>query len=126
MMSYFAVAGGGAMGAVTRLAMSGAVQRAVGGSFPWGTLTVNVLGAFLMGVIVGGSLRLWTLTPELRLFLTTGLLGGFTTFSAFSLETVLMVQKSAWVPAIAYALGSVVLTVLFLFLGLWAVRAISV
>lgn len=122
-MPWLAVAAGGALGAVARYAMAGLVQRAAGGAFPWGTLAVNVLGALLMGLIVEGAARLWSMSPDLRLFLTTGVLGGFTTFSAFSLETALMIEKGDWLPAMAYIAASVALTVLFLFCGMWAVRS---
>lgn len=124
-MPWLAVAAGGALGAVARYGMAGLVQRVAGGAFPWGTLAVNVLGALLMGIIVEGAARLWTVPTDLRLFLTTGVLGGFTTFSAFSLETVLMIEKGDWLPAIAYIAASVALTVLFLFCGMWAVRSLA-
>lgn len=124
MMPWLAIACGGALGAVARYAMAGAVQKAVGGAFPWGTLAVNVLGALLMGGVVESAARLWSMPSDLRLFLTTGLLGGFTTFSAFSLETGLMLERGDWGTAIAYVMASVVLTVLFLFCGMWAVRSV--
>lgn len=124
-MPWLAVAAGGALGAVARYAMAGAVQRAAGGVFPWGTLAVNILGALLMGAIVEGAARLWTMPADIRLFLVTGVLGGFTTFSAFSLETALMMEKGDWGPAIAYIAASVALTVLFLFCGMWAIRSLA-
>ena len=77
-----------------------------------------------MGLIVESAARLWTLSADLRLFLTTGVLGGFTTFSAFSLETALMVEKGQLGQAAAYAVVSVLLTVLFLFCGVWLIRMI--
>jgi CrcB protein len=125
MMPWLAVAAGGALGAVARFAMAGAVQRAASDTFPWGTLAVNVLGALLMGIIVEGAARIWTMAPDFRLFLTTGVLGGFTTFSAFSLETALMIEKGDWGFAIAYIAASVALTVLFLFCGMWAIRSLA-
>lgn len=124
-MPWLAVAAGGALGAVARYAMAGIVQRAAGGAFPWGTLAVNILGALLMGAIVEGSARLWSMPADLKLFLTTGVLGGFTTFSAFSLETALMIEKGDWATAIAYIAASVTLTVLFLFCGMWLVRSVA-
>jgi fluoride exporter len=78
-----------------------------------------------MGVIVEGAARLWAMAPDLRLFLTTGVLGGFTTFSAFSLETALMIEKGDWGAAIAYIAASVALTVLCLFCGMWAIRSLA-
>ncbi len=125
MTPWLAVAGGGALGSVARYALSGAIQRTAGGSFPWGILGVNVLGAFLMGLVVETTARVWPISPDIRLFLTAGLLGGFTTFSAFSLDTALMLQKGDWTMAGAYAVASVALTVLFLFVGMWLVRSVA-
>lgn len=125
MMAWLAVAAGGALGAVARFAMAGAVARAAGGSFPWGTLAVNVLGALLMGAIVEGAARAGAISADLKLFLTTGVLGGFTTFSAFSLETAMMMEKGDWASAFAYIAASVALTVLFLFCGMWAIRSLA-
>jgi CrcB protein len=120
-----AVAGGGALGAVARYLMASGVQRLAGGAFPWGTLAVNIVGALLMGLIVEAAARFAALSGDLRLFLTTGVLGGFTTFSAFSLETALMIEKGDFVLAALYITASVVLTVLFLFCGLWLVRSFA-
>jgi len=123
-MTLLYVGAGGALGAMARYLMAGLVQRGVGGSFPWGTLAVNILGAFVMGLIVETAARLWSPSPELRAFLTTGILGGFTTFSAFSLETGLMIEKGQWALAAAYIAASVALCVLALFGGLWLIRAV--
>ena len=116
------IAAGGALGAVARFLMAGAVQRAVGGAFPWGTLAVNVLGALVMGLVVEAAARFWNMSEPVRVFLTTGVLGGFTTFSAFSLETGLLIQKSDWLSALAYIAASVLLCVLALFAGMWIIR----
>lgn len=123
-MTFLYVGAGGALGAVTRFMLSGLIQRTVGGAFPWGTLVVNVLGAFAMGAIVETCARFWSPAPEIRAFLTTGLLGGFTTFSAFSLEAGLMVEKGDWAGAAVYSVASVVLCVLALFLALWLIRTV--
>ena len=122
-MPWLAVAAGGALGAVARYGMAGLVQRVAGGAFPWGTLAVNVLGALLMGIIVEGAARLWTVPTDLRLFLTTGVLGGFTTFSAFSLEVTAMAERGAYATALAYVLISVTISVAAVFAGLAVVRA---
>ncbi len=121
-MNLLAIAAGGALGAVARFILSGVISRLVGGAFPWGTLAVNVLGAFLMGAIVGWGVRVGGLSEALRLFLTTGVMGGFTTFSAFSLESVMLIERGDIGLAVLYAVASVLLTVLFLFLGLWLMR----
>lgn len=124
-MTSLYVAAGGAIGAVARYWMAGAVQRAAGsGGFPWGTLAVNVLGAFLMGLVAEPGAKALGLSAELRLFLATGILGGFTTFSAFSLEAALMLEKGQWGALAAYVSASVALTVLALFAGLWLIRVV--
>lgn len=124
-MSTLYVAAGGAIGAAARYLMAGAVQRLAGGAFPWGTLAVNILGALIMGLIVAAVARFWNMSGDLRLFLTTGILGGFTTFSAFSLETGLMIEKGEWAAAGAYIVASVLLCVLALFFGLWIIRVLA-
>jgi CrcB protein len=108
---------GGGLGAAGRWAFGLWAARTLGPAFPWGTLGVNVLGGFAMGLAVALLGRLgggegW------RLFLTTGVLGGFTTFSAFSLETARMIEGGKWAEAGLYALASVVLSTGALFAGL--------
>ena len=119
------VGAGGALGAMARFLMAGWVQRAAGGAFPWGTLSVNVAGAFAMGVVVALAMKAASFPADLRVFLTSGVLGGFTTFSAFSVETALMIEKGDFLNATLYIAASVILTVLFLFCGLWLVRRIA-
>ena len=118
-----AIALGGAIGSLSRHFFAGAVQSTAGGNFPWGILAVNVVGGFVMGIVVQVAALKYSLSPELRGFLTTGVLGGFTTFSAFSLDTALFLERGELAPAAAYVLASVVLSVVALFLGLWLVRA---
>jgi len=123
MMIWLAVGVGGGIGALARHGLSAALQPS-GALFNWGIFWVNILGGLLMGVIVElGALKL-NLSPELRAFLTTGILGGFTTFSAFSLDSALLLQKGAYVLAAAYIIGSVVLSIAALFAGLYLVRAL--
>jgi len=114
---------GGFAGAVARYLLGGWVLHyAVATKFPWSTFAVNVSGCLLMGVLSGIAERLDWFTPQVRLLLLTGLLGGFTTFSAFGLETVYLLRRGeVWI-AVAYALGSVVVCVLALWLGLRAVE----
>jgi CrcB protein len=119
-----AVAIGGALGSLARHYLSSAIYAATGNSFPWGILWVNVIGGFVMGVIVEASALRWNLMPELRAFLTVGILGGFTTFSTFSLDSVLLLQKGAYGAAAGYIGGSVILSILALFAGLYLARAI--
>jgi CrcB protein len=119
-----AIAVGGAVGSLARHFLSGAVQGAAGGNFPWGILAVNIIGGFAMGLVVEAAALRYSLAPEMRAFLTTGILGGFTTFSTFSLDTALMLERGDILSAAAYVTASVGLSVTALFLGLWLVRTI--
>ncbi|RHW19039.1 fluoride efflux transporter CrcB [Sphingomonas gilva] len=112
---------GGAIGAGLRFLAGEAALRALGPGYPWGTLFVNLLGGLLMGLLAGSLTRMST--PEgWRLFLGVGILGGFTTFSAFSLEAALMIERGQIGVALGYALVSVVGSVLALFAGLAIAR----
>lgn len=117
-----AVALGGALGASGRHLVSRGMVHLLGTSFPWGTLVVNVVGCFLMGVLIESAALKLNLTNEMRAFLFVGLLGGFTTFSAFSLDAVTLVERGALMPAFLYILSSVTLSVLGLFAGLSLMR----
>jgi CrcB protein len=119
-----AVALGGALGSVGRYLLAGSVMRLVGGSFPWGTLAVNVIGGLVMGALVETMALVWSPHPAVRAFLTVGALGGFTTFSAFSLEVATMIERGDWTPALGYVLASVLASVGALFAGLWLVRVL--
>lgn len=117
------VALGGGLGAVARALLSRAVAQTLGTTFPWGTLAVNVLGGLLMGLAIAVLADREADSP-LRLLLTTGFLGGFTTFSAFSLETVALLQRSQTGAAFGYVLASVLLCVLAVFAGLTLAKGI--
>ena len=117
------VAAGGAAGAVARYLIGLQTLRMFGAAWPYGTLAVNVLGGFLMGALAGLlAIRGGPDQEKLRLLLGVGVLGGFTTFSAFSLETLMMIERRAWLQAATYSLGSVFLSVAALFAGLWLIR----
>jgi CrcB protein len=116
---------GGGLGSLARHYLSSAIYQLTGPTFPWGILVVNVLGGFTMGLIVELSALKLNLSPELRAFLTTGVLGGFTTFSAFSLDAALLIERGDWLNAGSYMVGSVVLSVAALFAGLWLVRVFA-
>lgn len=92
MRMMIAVAIGGALGAMSRYAISSQIARTLGTGFPWGTLTVNLIGSFLMGLLAPVLLSKVS-SPEIRSFLTVGLLGSLTTFSTFSMETVALYQR---------------------------------
>lgn len=119
-----AVAAGGALGAMGRYIVASRVMRLVDGSFPYGTLTVNVLGSFLMGVLVGLLALRLSASPQTQAFLMVGLLGGFTTFSSFSLEVVLLFERHMPGLALFYVLLSAFLSIGALFGGLYAIRAL--
>jgi CrcB protein len=117
------VAAGGAIGAVARYLAGAQALRLFGSGWPFGTLTVNILGGLAMGALAawlalrgGGDQERW------RLLLGVGVLGGFTTFSAFSLEVALMIERREWTSAFAYSTLSVVASVAALFAGLLLVR----
>jgi len=124
MSTLLYVALGGAIGASARHLLGGAMLRAVGPSFPYGTLCANIVGSFLMGVLVAWLAARASGDSAMRLFLGVGLLGGFTTFSAFSLDAVLMLEKKAYGPFMAYVGGSVALSILALMFGLMLARKI--
>ena len=96
------VAAGGAVGSVLRYVIGVAVQSRTGAEFPWGTLAVNLSGCLLLGFLIHYSLATPAVTPEVRALLTTGLCGGYTTFSTFSYETVALVQDGDWRRAALY------------------------
>ena len=119
-----AIAAGGGIGALGRHFLSAAVASLLGSGFPWGIFVVNILGGFLMGVIVETGALKFGYSLELRAFLTTGLLGGFTTFSAFSLDASLMIERGDWPGAMTYVAGSALFSIAALFAGLWLVRSL--
>jgi len=114
---FVAVAAGSALGGVARYALSGVVARAVGETFPWGTLVVNVVGSFLIGVVAtltGPDGRLlWS--PLTRQLVMVGIFGGFTTFSSFSLQTLSLTQDGEWLRAA----GNVGLSVAACLVAVW-------
>jgi fluoride exporter len=123
MGTVFAVGVGGGLGALARYYIAGLVQPA-GATFNWGIFVVNITGGLLMGLIVEASALKLNLQPDVRAFLTVGILGGYTTFSTFSLDSVLLLQKGEYGTAAVYIIGSVALSILALFAGLWIVRAL--
>ncbi|NOZ32986.1 MAG: fluoride efflux transporter CrcB [Alphaproteobacteria bacterium] len=125
MFAFALVGAGGAIGAMGRFGL-GLLGAQWGGSFPLATFVTNIIGSLLMGVLMAVSIReLSAIDPSVRLFLGIGVLGGFTTFSAFSLETVQMIQRGAVGLAITYALASVVISVSALFVGYLLIRGVS-
>ncbi|HZV19275.1 MAG TPA: fluoride efflux transporter CrcB [Sphingobium sp.] len=116
---------GGAIGAAMRYHLGRATLRLFGTGWPHGTFAANVLGGFAMGLLTGWlAMRAQSGAEQVRLFVAVGVLGGFTTFSAFSLETMLMIERGEWIPALAYAVLSVVVSVGALALGLLVMRGV--
>ena len=125
MQTLFLVAAGGATGAVARYLLGVQAMRSLGGGWPYGTFAANILGGLLMGVLAGVlALRGGADQEKWRVLLGVGVLGGFTTFSAYSLEVALMIERKAYGQAAVYSLGSVMLSVLALFAGLILMRRI--
>ncbi|MDB5360984.1 MAG: crcB [Rhodospirillales bacterium] len=119
MLSYAWVALGGALGSVARFWMADAVAAVAGPTFPWGTLGINIIGSFVIGLFYAltGPGGRFDLSSDLRTFVMVGLCGGFTTFSSFSLQTLLLLQDGHPLRAGGYILGSVSLCLLFVWLG---------
>jgi len=117
-MLYLIVFLGAGIGGALRHGVNVGAARLFGYGFPFGTLIVNILGSFLMGLLAGYFAFRPGMAQHMRLFLTTGILGGFTTFSAFSLDTALLVERHAYWLAGAYVAGSVAASIIALFAGM--------
>jgi len=122
MLWYIAV--GSAIGGVSRYILGGVVQRVLDTTFPSGTLLINITGSFLLGTIIRFAVDTPAISPEVRAFLTIGFCGGYTTFSTFSYETMAMLEDGEWTRAAAYVSASVLLSLLAMFLGFSAARAV--
>jgi CrcB protein len=127
MLGYFFVFIGAGLGGMLRHAVNIFSLRWFGSDFPWGTFLINVSGSFLMGVVAGylAFRTHWAATANLRLFLAAGVLGGYTTFSTFSLDAVLLWERGATIDAALYIVFSILLGVSALLAGLSLMRAVS-
>ena len=125
MQHLFIVALGGALGSGMRHLVNLAALRLFGPTFPWGTLAVNIAGSFIMGLFVELLARRFGGSAELRLFIATGILGGFTTFSTFSLDVAVLYERGAVAQAAFYVAASIVVAVLALFLGMWLGKSLG-
>ena len=125
-LTYLWVALGGAIGSVTRFWLNAVVSARLGEAFPWGTVLVNVCGSFIIGLLGALTLPENRMTVEARAFaihfLMIGICGGFTTFSAFSLQMLELLQTGDVAPALLYAVGSVGLCLAFVWFGWWLGR----
>lgn len=118
MVNIALVATGGAIGSVFRYLVGVWSVRLAGPSFPWGTLAVNVVGSFLIGLLVELVARRLNASTEMRLFLVTGVLGGFTTFSSFSLDAVSLFERGALGLSAVYIMASLLVSIAAVFAGL--------
>ena len=125
MNGYLIVALGAAIGGALRHGVNVGSARVKGLDFPFGTLFVNIVGSLAMGLLAGYFAFKGDALQSWRLFLTTGILGGFTTFSAFSLDFAILYEREEVVFSLAYVLGSVGLSITALFAGLWIVRLLA-
>jgi len=119
-----AVAAGGALGSVARYLVGVGSGRLLGFAFPWGTLFINVTGSFLIGAFVGLFATKWDLSQTMRIFLTVGICGGYTTFSTFSLDAFTLIERGQSMASLAYMLASVVLSVGALVAAMHLIRAL--
>ncbi len=119
------VAIGGALGSVGRYLVGVGAGRLFGPDFPWGTMIVNIVGSFVMGAFIELLGVKFNGSGDLRLFVAVGILGGFTTLSSFSLDTITLFERGATIAAASYAVGSIVLSLAALVAGLHLVRAFA-
>jgi CrcB protein len=120
-----AVALGGAVGSVARYLVGIGSTKLFGLAFPWGTLIINIAGSFLIGAFAESFALRWDASQATRVFLTVGICGGFTTFSTFSLDAYVLIERGELWPAAAYIIGSVALSIGALVAGLHFIRAAS-
>jgi CrcB protein len=124
-MSYLLVFVGGGLGATLRHLINVTCARYLGTGFPWGTFIINISGSTVMGLIAGYLAFKGEASQPWRLFLLTGILGGYTTFSAYSLDAALLYERGELASAALYVVGSVVLAIAGLFAGLALVRQLA-
>ncbi len=127
LMSYLAVMGGGALGVGARMALSSFIAGRFGELFPWGTIVVNISGCFVIGLFAGlsGPDGPLFLPPWVRQFVMLGLLGGYTTYSSFSLQTILLLQDGQFSAALGNIFGTLLLCLAATWSGLFLAQVIS-
>lgn len=125
MNMVLSIAAGGALGSVLRHFVGKGALAVFGGTFPYGTLFVNVVGSFAMGVLVGLFAHNFNPSQETRAFLTVGLLGGFTTFSSFSLDAITLYERGETLSAMLYIALSLILSLAGIFAGLMLTRSFA-
>jgi len=122
MQAYIAIAIGGTLGCFARYAMTGLIEFLFGRGFPFATLSINILGSFLMGFLFVATLERLTISPHVRIGVLTGFLGGFTTFSTFAMETLLLAERGEVGKGLLYVALSLMLGLLGAFFGAYAAR----
>lgn len=124
-LNYLIVGCGGAIGSILRYGIGILSVRLWGLNFPWGTMAINVIGALLIGIFAGllSSFQNWAETT--RLFFMVGILGGFTTFSTFSLDAVMLIEREQYLYFILYTAGSVILSIAVTIIGLFLTRVVT-
>jgi len=125
LIHFLLVGLGGAIGAMARHGVNMASLKLIGPDFPYGTLTANILGSLLIGILAGCFAHFASWTQEMRLLLVVGVLGGFTTFSSFSLDTILLFEKGATTQAIIYVVASFAVSLSATMAGLWVIRQVA-
>ncbi len=128
MQAYIWIAVGSALGGMARYWCTGAAARLFGETFPWGTLLINILGSFIIGFFVSltGPEGRYVVDQNFRMFVTVGLCGGYTTFSAFSLQSMVLMQEGEWLQAGGYIAASVIVCLLAVWLGHLLAQQLSV
>ncbi len=121
--TFLAIGAGGAIGAMSRHGVNILSVKIMGHGFPYGTLSVNLIGSFLMGVLVIIFATLWQPPEALRVLIITGFLGAFTTFSTFSLDFVTLIERHNYIAGGSYLAASVILSIAALFAGMTLMRA---
>lgn len=125
MINYLVISAGAAIGGVLRYGLASFIQKRVESFFPYGTLIVNIIGSFALGFIMYYMDEKELLSPQMRLFLTVGLCGGFTTFSTFSYETLNLIRNSEFLLASANIIGNVLLCLIAIYLSYVVSKAIG-
>jgi CrcB protein len=119
---FWAIAVGAAAGGVSRYYLASAIQQRMGASFPWGTLAINITGSLLLGFLIRYAMATPAISPEVRAMLTVGFCGGYTTFSSYSYETMVLIEDGEIGRAAMYSLGSVILALVATFAGFMLAR----
>ena len=124
-LALAAVAIGGAIGSVLRFTVSNLFLQRFGPGFPWGTFTINITGAFAIGVVLQLAQTRFGLDPYARLFVATGILGGYTTFSTFAYDAFVLGSSGLRWESVAYGLGSVIVGIAAAYLGVVLMRSLA-